>query len=441
MRITVFRPWHVSLVAMLVCQAVGLAAQPSDAPAKLTASGGALLQHSPGSSPPWKAVKLGSPLPGDTLLIAVPEADIDSANGAVRLRMIADLARRLPEPVYESAVLLHKPTNKDIDLEVTLDRGLIILLNQKDKGPAAVRLHAGGHVWDLLLEQPDTRVALALIGRHAAGLRPYIQDPSKPFKPDDHPTLDLYLLVLKGEIELTTAGKCLAMNAPPGPAAFHWSNIDGDDSSPRKLDELPDFAKPPTPDELKLAAQILARAKTLNFLPIDKVLDEARKSSEARSRMAAVTLMGATDDLDGLFAALNDPAHPEVRDHAAVIFRHWLGRKAGQDEILYKYLTEKQRLTPAQAGGFIQLLHGFSEAERETPELYSTLISYLKHDKLPVRELVRFHLYRLVPAGKDIPFDAAGSPESRAAAIKKWKELIPDGSLPPKPKVSEPAKP
>jgi hypothetical protein len=157
--------------------------------------------------------------------------------------------------------------------------------------------------------------------------------------------------------------------------------------------------------------------------------------------MAAVTLMGATDDLDGLFAALNDPAHPEVRDHAVVIFRHWLGRKAGQDEALFKYLTDKQHLTPAQAGGFIQLLHGFSEEERETPELYSTLISYLKHDKLPVRELVRFHLYRLVPAGKDIPFDAAGSPESRAAAIKKWKALIPDGSLPPKPKVSEPAKP
>jgi hypothetical protein len=231
------------------------------------------------------------------------------------------------------------------------------------------------------------------------------------------------------------------MNAPPGPAVFHWNNIDGDDPAPGRLDELPEFVKPPTADELKFAQQCHDRAKLLSQLPVDQVIAGALKADDPQPRSMAVTVMGALDNLDGVLAALNDEKHADVRNQAVIILRHWLGRKAGQDEKFYKFLTEKQKLTPAQAGGVIQLLHGFNDQERETPELYATLITYLKHDKLPIRELVRFHLYRLVPAGKDIPFDAAGTPEARAAAIKKWKELIPAGELPPKPKAEAPKKP
>ncbi len=70
----------------------------------------------------------------------------------------------------------------------------------------------------------------------------------------------------------------------------------------------------------------------------------------------------------------------------------------------------------------------------EQPETYETLIEYLNHKRLPVRELARWHLYHLAPVGRDIKYDAAAQPEERAKAAREWKDLIPTGKLPPKEK-------
>ena len=55
----------------------------------------------------------------------------------------------------------------------------------------------------------------------------------------------------------------------------------------------------------------------------------------------------------------------------------------------------------------MQLLHSPFDLDR--PETYDALIAYLRHSRLPVRELARWHLYRLVPAGRKIVYDAAAS--------------------------------
>src|SRR4051794_37460311 len=55
----------------------------------------------------WKATEAGDSLPADTLLIALPEAELVSANGAVGIRMTADIGKRGPFPVLESAITLH----------------------------------------------------------------------------------------------------------------------------------------------------------------------------------------------------------------------------------------------------------------------------------------------------------------------------------------------
>jgi len=80
----------------------------------------------------------------------------------------------------------------------------------------------------------------------------------------------------------------------------------------------------------------------------------------------------------------------------------------------------------------LELLH--SPFHKDRPETYQTLIEYLRSDRLPVRELARWHLDRLAPAGRSIAFDAAAPAEERAQAVKKWKELVPEGQLPPPPK-------
>ena len=88
-------------------------------------------------------------------------------------------------------------------------------------------------------------------------------------------------------------------------------------------------------------------------------------------------------------------------------------------------------LAPAQAETIMQLLHGLGEEDLEQPETYQALIRLLGSDRLAVRGLAHWHLYRLVPAGRKIGYDPLAAPERRAAALKRWQELIPPGKLPP----------
>jgi hypothetical protein len=50
----------------------------------------------------------------------------------------------------------------------------------------------------------------------------------------------------------------------------------------------------------------------------------------------------------------------------------------------------------------------------------------LNHPLLPLRELARWHLVRLAPAGKDIPFDAAAAEPERRQAMAAWHKVIED---------------
>jgi hypothetical protein len=95
-------------------------------------------------------------------------------------------------------------------------------------------------------------------------------------------------------------------------------------------------------------------------------------------------------------------------------------------------LVEYSHMPLAQAETVMQLLHSPFAAEQ--PETYETLIAYLQHSQAAVRELARWHLYRLAPSGRDIKYDAAAPDAERAKAVEEWKKLIPRGQLPPKEK-------
>jgi hypothetical protein len=148
-------------------------------------------------------------------------------------------------------------------------------------------------------------------------------------------------------------------------------------------------------------------------------------------RRVAVTLMGATDDLDRLGAALMNAKHRDVWDNGVLVLRHWIGRGPGQGQKLYKLLIMKRKMPARQAETVMQLLHGLGEDELQEPATYQALIRLMASDRLAVRGLAHWHLSRLVPAGRDIGYDPLAAPEKRAAAIKRWQELIPPGKLPP----------
>src|SRR5262249_38529324 len=151
----------------------------------------------------------------------------------------------------------------------------------------------------------------------------------------------------------------------------------------------------------------------------------------AVTRSVAVCGLAALDDLPRLTEALAGAKQPLVRETAIEAMRNWIGRGPGQDQLLYNFLIKQRQYSPTHAEIVLNLLH--TPFDPRAAETYEALIAYWGHDKLRGRELAKWHVGGLAPAGRSIPFDAAAPPEEREKAYKEWKKLIPDGKLPPPP--------
>src|SRR5262249_31325693 len=138
---------------------------------------------------------------------------------------------------------------------------------------------------------------------------------------------------------------------------------------------------------------------------------------------------GAVDDLDVVLAALEDAKHAAARRAAIVQLRHFTSRGAAHETRLYEQLKDT-KFSPGEAEIVMQLLYRFGPSDLAQPEPNAALIDSLASPKLAVRELSHWHLVRLVPAGKSIPFDAGAGTEMGAAAQAAWRKLIPPGEVP-----------
>jgi hypothetical protein len=422
----------LALSVGLSLQAVAAADKSGDsaghtAVAESATPAGTLLQRARAGKA-WKTLKPKGDVYSNDLLVALPGAALDTKTGAIHLSLLSDLARQSPYPVLESAVVLHD--NPKVDLDFTLNRGRVDVTNLKKKSQGHVLVRFRDATWELTLNEPGTRVALELYARWPTGV-PFSAEP----KPDSAPLASVILLVLDGSIDLKAGLNHYRMQAPPGPALFQWDSANGPDPGPKRLEELPKWANPKaaSTDEAKqLQAAIERLRQRLAAEPLPTALAEAADSNDPLDRRVAVISMGATDDLPGLVDALGNEKHADMRDSAVVALRHWIGRGPGQDAKLYRYLMDERRFSPGQAEIILQLLHSFSDVDRDRRETYESLIAYLEHDKLPIRELAKWHLYRMAAAAKDIPYDPAGSAEQRERAYAQWRKLLRDGKLPPK---------
>jgi hypothetical protein len=399
------------------------------------ATGNALLDRE-GPEKDWGVVEAKKPVWTRDVLLALPgaRADVLSKNGAVRLSLWGNLPELAPVPVLESAVVLHDAGTADLD--ATLLRGRVLVHNHKDKGPARVLLRFEDQTWELTLSEPGDEAAVELFGRWPRGV-------GFQLKPDplDRPTTVAALYIVKGAVDLKFGGRSFGLSAPPGPAAFSWNSATGPGRTPQNRDELPDWANPKrkTGDEGKLFLALVERLDGyLSTTPPPAALAKLREAAAgaptqaeaAAARRLIVYCLAALDDLPALAESLGDAKHPEVRDTAVEALRSWIGRGPGQDRVLYDLLIKREKYSPALAETVLQLLH--SPFDDKLPETYEALIGYLRHEKLPIRELARWHLQRLAPTVKDIPYDAAADTEAREKAYQEWKKRIPDGKLPPK---------
>jgi hypothetical protein len=413
--------------AVIVCLTLSArAADDAAAGVSATQKGSILRREKPDAK--WQYVDEKEKLkPGETLL-GFPGAALDAPDKSVRLNFLTDFGDS-PFPVIECAVILNQP--KGVDLDFTLDRGRADLTNTKEKGAATVRVHVRDQAFDLILKEPKTRVAVELYGRWPAGAR-FKKTPAK----GEEPAALMALLVLHGSAEVKHAKSTYEMTAPPGPALLEWDNKGGFDAAPDKLTELPPWSKPDLENnpKVKLLKKLYARyyelVKTKSF---DDVLKDFIASDDPDFHRAFVVLCGATDQLDLLAPIMVQPKYADQWDNAIRVLRHWIGRGPGQDQKLYQKLID-HKFKPVDAETVLQLLHTWGESDLARPETYDALIDYLEDERILIRALANWHLTRLVPAGAEFKFSPVGEKKDRDAAVKKWRELIPAGKLPPKPK-------
>jgi hypothetical protein len=407
---------------------------------RLESATGTLLRRE-GADKGWQAVPKGGAVPDTALLLALPgvDATIKTPSGAIRLTLHGNAPQLSPTPALESAIALRR--SSDYDLDAILDRGRVVVENTKEKGTANVRLRARDEIWEVTLKEPGAAFSAELNGRWAPGM-PY----RTQYKEGEEPKAEMALLVLKGTIELKVDDVQRVFRAPPaGPALFFWDSVVGVVPNPVSPAELPPWAKP---DADKAPADVAVQEvlkplieRLANKPPAGAIADFLASAEKASGqgkadliRELAVRAFGAVDDLPGLFKALGNETNGIERAVAVETLRHWIGRKPGQDATLGRFLVRDQKYTPEHAATVLQLLHSYGQKSIEDPVTYEVLIAYLQHDKLPIRELAAFQLYRLAPVGEGIRYDPAAPAEKREQAVKAWKKLIPTGELPPTPK-------
>jgi hypothetical protein len=283
--------------------------------------------------------------------------------------------------------------------------------------------------WRLDLD-PSAEAAVEVYSRWAPGTVSQALAGSR----DAAPTTVVVLWMLKGRAQLKVEGEQYSLQAPPGPAYFHWINFSGHDSGPQRRDNLPSWFTQPAPSEAEGVRKAVERQRQrLGERSVDSVLTEELQAPEVDTRKLAVYGLAAIDDVGHVVDALADPRHDEVREAAIQALAHWIGRGVREVHNLREFLIKQRDYTPSQATIFLQLLGGLSEdRDRQQPETYETLIAYLRHQKLAIRALALHQLLQWVPQGKSIGYDPAASEQDREHAYAEWKKLIPTGKLPPK---------
>jgi hypothetical protein len=395
-------------------------------------SDASLLLRRPAPDKPWQLVSASEELNAGELLLGGPGASFDSKGGSVRLTFLGEMSGTSGYPVRETAVILHE--SSDVDLDITLDRGRVDLVNRKKKGAARIRVRIRDRQGEVVLATPGSELAVEMFSRWLPGT-PFRKEP----KAGESPTVALVAIALKGEVQVKGKKQEFFLKAPPGPALLQVESLeDASFSSPVYMEKAPDWV---SGQKLEKQKKLLAMGKRFRREMIAKSLGDAidmlLASDDVDERRVAIYLMGATDDLERLGQALQNAKQKDVWDTGVLALRHWIGRGPGQDQKLYRGLIEKGKMPPAQVETVLTLLHGFGEEELKQPVTYQALLRLLESDRLALRGLAYWHLYRLAPDGREFDYDPLAAEEKRAEAVKRWRQLIPPGKLPP-PIRSEP---
>jgi hypothetical protein len=407
-----------------------------------------VLQYDPDKRQ-WQRLDMKRPrvFTGSPLVSLPGYKSVVSLKNGLRLTLWGNIPEFWPSPpVLESLVELHQHDQLDADL--TLRRGRIVLTATGAGRPPRVRVRFENptnptlqEMWDLTLEERDTEVSLERWGLFPPG-EPFFKDPAD--KKRVGPRADLALVVLKGHLTAKVDDLTVALEAPPKRSLLLWNSFSG--SAPASaLPTVPEWSVSPLPfpkgmekvmlqprAEFRRATETLSTALSGKLDKVDVGLANALKSMDPSERILVVRCFAAIDDLDALLDyALTDDKHHEVRQNAIGTLRYWIGCSRDNDYKLYEAL--KTRYKAAEPESILGLLHGFSPKALTKRETYETLIDYLIHPNLVIRELSYLYLVQLVPAGRKIAYTPVADSRERQHGQKEWLKLLDAGQIPPRP--------
>jgi hypothetical protein len=412
-----------------------------------------VLVHQPAEDEPSKRVKPRGSIYSTDLLVSLPGymSDLVTRKGAGLL-----LRGNLPEfavhPnmtfLMESAVVLHKSDRFALDL--TLLRGRVFLSNQARDGPVAVRLRFEREVWDLTLQEPGTEVGVDLLKHYSRDIN---------YRDGEPPRAELELSVLKGRADLRYDYQTHHLQAPPGPARFHWDNFEKA-NGPIDLKGVPAiWSRKPALDKTmdpqlakEMTVALRGLAGRLEGKDLGVALKEGveREESTQAARLLSIYGMAAIDEMGDLLDRLEDTDANHWRDRQAAIFclRRWISRSAQQGRLLYHAdkksgartgLLVDRKYRSSEAQTLFDLLHDFSVEDARNRDTYDALARYLESPKVAIAELAYWHLLRLTFGSKvKLPlFNGAAPPEDRKRAADQVHDLVKNGKLPPPPPPRE----
>lgn len=367
------------------------------------------------------------------LHVSLPGGSLTSKNGAVTVKALADFDSKSPLPILETAFSLAPSADKDIDLDLVLDRGRLDITNVKPAGSATVRVRFWDQDWKIVLESPKTRITVELSGRWAAGTRFQPANPKDDPAKLPAPVVSSLLLVLSGSATVDTGGESVAMRAPPGPAQLRWNSLLAAKPQPQKLDKLPEWADPAATLSEDGRKVVLASERFRKSRADDPAVafDSFLTSTDPVNQRVALVNIGGLDELERLEKTIGTTKSVEAWDFGVTVLRHWIGRSRGNDQRLYQLLTTRGGYTEGQARIVLQLLLGFTPDDLALPESYAVLIDYLGNPKPIIRNLATWHLVRLVPEGKPLAFKPNATDAEAKQYQSEWQKLIPRGKLPP----------
>jgi hypothetical protein len=336
-------------------------------------------------------------------------------------------------PVRESRVMLYDPA-PGLDLDFALEWGRVHLSNHKPMGAARVRVRFQQETWEIVLPDPQSEVALELWGLYPPGV-PFSKEPSAKGP------LACLGLFAKGQAVLKTPQQEYRL---PDRCQVVWSSTNPTPVGPQSLPQPPDWwtdkldPQIPAIGNMMLALTDLEARLKKEEAVVDAVWTEVKESEFKQHRVLGVMCLGALDAVPHLVDCLEDRENMEVREAAAQTLRQWASRQRDNDLELFKTLHEKKKFSEEKAEIIMQLLHSISDEARRDPKTYATLIGYLNHDNLVVRDLAFWHLATLVPEiARNVPYNPTMDADKRKQAQEQWKKLLPEGRPPPTPPAGQ----